>query len=211
MPHPSIPSRRKEFWEFEVVVGGVVYSKIMKRISSLIFASIFFALFFFHTTEAHALGPINVEVGALGGYATNPNGDAGYNQLGVGIGGRGGVEFLGIYGGLRGMYYFGGSPDVPNAVSTHASMYGIDGGYSFHFLMLTIRPQIGIGNFTLAGGGASESNIYIQPGVTGLITIGLVYFGAEANVLLIPGVDQGDGNSKTYASLAINGELGVRF
>jgi hypothetical protein len=195
----------------------------MKRLASVLFASVFFALFFFRTTEAHALGPINIEAGALAGYATNPNSDSGYNTLGVGLGVRGGVEFLGIYGGLRGMYYLGGSTDIPGggSISSHAFMYGIDGGYSFHILMLTIRPQIGIGNLTLSGSAqadsaspslsSSDSHIYVQPGVTGLVTLGLVYVGAEVNALIIPGVDQGDGSSKTYASLAINGEVGVRF
>lgn len=201
----------------------MLYSVIMKRIASVLVASIFFAVFFFRTTEAHALGPVNVEVGALVGYATNPNSDGGYNTLGVGVGARGGVEFLGIYGGLRALYYVGGSTDIPGggSISSHAFMYGIDGGYSFHFLMLTIRPQIGIGNLTLSGSeqadsataslSVSDSHIYVQPGVTGLATFGLVYVGAELNVLVIPGVDQGDGNSKTYASFAPNAEVGVRF
>jgi hypothetical protein len=202
---------------------GRLYPCRMKRTVSLFVSTLFFVFLFFRTTEAHALGPINIEAGALAGYATNPNGDNPYNTLGVGVGARAGVEFLGIYGGLRGMYYFGGSADVPGgSISSHAFMYGIDGGYSFHFLMLTIRPQIGIGNLTLSGSGTatgsssssvsdSDSHLYLQPGVTGLLTFGVVYVGAEVNVLIIPGVDQGDGNSKTYASLAINGEVGVRF
>jgi hypothetical protein len=195
----------------------------MKRLASVLFASVFFALFFFRTTEAHALGPINIEAGGLVGYATNPNGDNPYNTLGVGIGARGGVEFLGIYGGLRAQYYFGGSTDIAGggSVSSHAFMYGIDAGYGFHILMLTIRPQIGIGNLTLAGSvqsdssspsvSSSDSHLYLQPGVVGLVNVGLLYVGADVNVLLIPGVDQGNGDSKTYASLAINGEVGVRF
>ncbi len=201
----------------------MVYSKNMKRHASLLFASIFFAFFFFRTTEAHALGPVNIEAGALAGYATDPGGNGSYDTLGVGLGARGGVEFLGIYGGLRAMYYFGGSTDIPGggSESSHAFLYGIDGGYSFHLLMLTIRPQIGIGNLTLAGTeqassasaslSASNSYLYLQPGVTGLLTFGVVYVGAEVNVLVLPSVDQGDGNSKPYASLAINGEAGVRF
>ena len=195
----------------------------MKRTVSLFVSTLFFVFLFFHSTEAHALGPVNVEVGGLVGYATNPNSDGGYNTLGVGIGARGGVEFLGIYGGLRALYYVGGSTDIPGggSISSHAFMYGIDGGYSFHILMLTIRPQIGIGNLTLSGSeqadsasaslSVSESHIYVQPGVTGLVTFGVVYVGAELNVLVIPGVDQGDGNSKTYASFAPNAEVGVRF
>jgi hypothetical protein len=205
------------------LASGRLYPYRMKRTVSLFLSTLFFVFLFFRTTEAHALGPINIEAGALAGYATNPNSDNGYNTLGVGLGARGGVEFLGIYGGLRAMYYFGGSNDIPGggSISSHAFMYGIDGGYSFHLLMLTIRPQIGIGNLTLAGSeqansaaanlSVSNSNLYLQPGVTGLLTFGVVYVGAEVNVLIIPGVDQGDGNSKTYASLAINGEVGVRF
>ena len=46
------------------------------------------------TRDAHALGPVGVEVGARVGLATSP---------------RGGVDFLGFYGGVQFMYYFGGT------------------------------------------------------------------------------------------------------
>jgi hypothetical protein len=195
----------------------------MKRIVSLFLSTLFFVFLFFRSTEAHALGPINVEVGAKVGYATNPNSDLALNPLGIGIGARGGVEFLGgIYGGLSAMYYFGGTNDniAPGVSgSEHAFLLGVEGGYGFHFSILTIRPQLGIGNGTFSSSATvngvsastSDSHIYLEPGVTGLVTFGLLYVGADVNLLVIPGVDQGDGTSKTYASFALNGEVGVRF
>ncbi|MEO8878687.1 MAG: hypothetical protein ABI461_24065 [Polyangiaceae bacterium] len=191
----------------------------MKRTTSLLFGALPFALYFFHSTDAHALGPVDVELGGKVGYATNPNSDAGYNPLGLGVGARGGVEFLhGVYAGLSAMYYFGGSVDLPppgGSLSSHAFLLGVEGGYGFHFSVLTIRPQLGLGNasFNTSSGNFSnsDSHIYLEPGVTGIVTLGLLYLGADANLLVIPGVDQGGGDSKTFASLAINGEVGVRF
>jgi hypothetical protein len=195
----------------------------MKRTVSLFLSSLFFVFLFLRSGEAHALGPVNIEVGAKAGYATSPSGDLALNPLGIGIGARGGVEFLGgIYAGLSTMYYFGGSNDniAPNVSgSTHSFMYGVEAGYGFHFLIVTIRPQLGLGNLTFSSSAtvdgnsssASDSHIYLEPGVTGLVSLGLVYVGADVNLLVIPGVDQGDGNSKTYASFAMNGEVGVRF
>lgn len=194
----------------------------MKRTASLVFSTLFFVFLFFRSTEAHALGPVDIELGGKLGYATNPNGDLPYNPLGFGVGARGGVEFLhGIYAGLSGMYYFGGSQDLPpnGSVSSHAFLLGVEGGYGFHFSILTIRPQLGLGNVSFGSSGtvagvdvsSSDSHIYLQPGVTGLVSVGLLYLGADASLLVIPGVSQGNGDSKTYTSLAINGEVGVRF
>ncbi|MEO9234727.1 MAG: hypothetical protein ABI421_15395, partial [Polyangiaceae bacterium] len=70
------PYRRKDPSRYWVTRAPVLYSAIMKRIATLLFASVFFGLFFFHSTEAHALGPVNIEAGALAGYATNPNSDS---------------------------------------------------------------------------------------------------------------------------------------
>lgn len=83
---------------------------------------------------AHALGPIDVEVAAKAGGATNPyTADGAINPLGFGLGGRAGVVVLDhLYGGVNLMYYFGGSgPDVggpiPTAtISAHTLMYGVE-------------------------------------------------------------------------------------
>ncbi len=67
--------------------------------------------------DAHALGPVDLEVGAKVGYATSPVSGGGTNPLGFGVGGRAGLAFLGgIYVGGNIMYYLGGSENVPPPV-----------------------------------------------------------------------------------------------
>ena len=51
----------------------------------------------------------------------------------------------------------------------------------------------------------NTSDLYVEPGVTGLIGLGLWYVGADANILFFPGLD----NSK--AALSIHGQIGVKF
>src|SRR5271167_4825380 len=72
--------------------------------------------------DAHALGPIDLEVGAKVGGATNPlSGNGVPNPLGVGLGGRAGIAFLGgIYLGGNIMYYLGSSQSVPTETATGA-------------------------------------------------------------------------------------------
>lgn len=189
------------------------------------------AVLFVSEKKAHALGPVDVEVGAKVGGATNPA--DGSTPLGFGIGARGGVSIFHFYGGLNVMHYFGSSVDtatttLPSSSSKEnrsTTLYGIEAGYSITAIpVVTIRPQIGVGNAHLAatfkqlavsGSGlsvnGSTDNLYIQPGVTAIIPLGVVYVGADASVLILPNVGQSTGNSKTYASLAIGGQVGVRF
>jgi hypothetical protein len=199
----------------------------MKSVSIFVAALAFGAGTLAMSREAHALGPIGVEVGAKVGVATNPAGDQnGVSQstpLGFGVGARGGVDILGFYGGVNFMYYLGSSQDITAAgetasVSVHTVMYGLELGYGITLLdLLTIRPQIGFGNATFSGSGSasgavtgdvsvpSKSNLYLEPGVTGLVGLGLWYVGADANVLFFPGLD----NSK--AALSIHGQIGIKF
>src|ERR1700722_9165722 len=95
--------------------------------------------------DAHALGPVDLEVGAKVGYATSPSSVSGAtNPLGFGLGGRAGLAFLGgIYLGGNIMYYLGGSTNVPEpatgatgvtqsssvSISTNTLMYGGELGY----------------------------------------------------------------------------------
>src|ERR1700721_973943 len=97
-----------------------------------------------------ALGPVDLELGAKAGIGTHPfNGSL--NPLGFGIGGRGGVSFFGLYGGVDLMYYLGGSENVPGgSISEHTFMYGLDLGYNFKIAILTLPPLLGIGNFTVS-------------------------------------------------------------
>jgi hypothetical protein len=179
---------------------------------------------------AHALGTVDLEIGAKGGVGTNPMSDD-PNPLGFGIGGRAGVVFFDhLYGGVNLMYYFGGSATYPISgaqgsgtydQSSHTLMYGVEAGWGFKLLdILTIRPQLGLGNATLSWAlssctagvscpsstGGSENNIYIEPGVTVLLALGTLFVGADANALGFPGL-AGVHN----VALSLHGQVGVKF
>jgi hypothetical protein len=216
----------------------------MRTASIVAGACAFAAATFAMTRNAHALGPVDLEIGAKVGFGTNPVSSSnsnnsnitvgsGINPLGFGLGARAGVSFLGFYGGAQFMYYLGGSENasipgvsvggisVPGqsvSVSAHMLMYGAEAGYGITLIdILTIRPQIGIGNGTLscsvnasgvANGSAdcqSQSSLYLEPGVTGLIALGSWFVGADANVLFFTGFD----NSK--AAFTLHGQVGYKF
>lgn len=155
-------------------------------------------------STAHALGPIDLEVGAKAGVGTNPDSGGGLNPLGFGLGGRAGVVlFDHLYGGVNLMYYLGGSED---GVSAHTLMYGLEAGWGFKLIdILTIRPQVGLGNANFSIGGLSDSNLYVEPGVTGLITLGMLFVGADANVLVFPGL------ANSNAAFTLHGQVGLKF
>jgi len=174
------------------------------------------------TRTAHALGPIGIEVAAKAGAATNPYGGGGtINPLGFGLGGRAGVVLMDhLYGGINVMYYLGGSgPDYSGSnptgsVSAHTLMYGVEAGWGFQLIeILTIRPQVGLGNATFSFSGDttgvayenSPSKLYVEPGVTGLLSLGTLFVGADANVLLMPGLEQSN------AVFTAHGQVGVKF
>jgi len=162
------------------------------------------------TRPAWALGPLDIEVAARVGGASNDAKDSTVNPLGFGLGGRAGVSCFGIYAGISGMYYLGGSENVEPKISFSSYLYGIEGGYNFKILLLTLRPTVEVGNYTVhvsfAGSGSSNtSNVYIEPGVTALLGFGLWFVGADANVFLTPGV------SGSTAAFMANGQVGVKF
>jgi hypothetical protein len=191
--------------------------------------------------DARGLGPIDVEIGAKVGGGTSPsNPSSSINPLGFGLGGRGGVSFFGFYAGVDGMYYLGGNhaglsalPSESVTFSQHTLMYGVDLGYGFKIASLTIRPQLGIGNLTvsyrssfsntctapgpcpLASGSTSSSTsssyLYLEPGVTGLVSFGALFVGADANLLALPSVDNGAGGHTTGTAFTMHGQVGVRF
>lgn len=199
------------------------------RTASIVAAAFAFgACTFAMTRNAHALGPVDVEIGAKVGVGTSPannnNGVSVPNPLGFGIGGRAGVDFLGFYGGIQLMYYFGGSDTASFdgqsiSLKDHTFMYGVEAGYGFTLVdVLTIRPQVGIGNATLSSNGnisgalnvnangASTSNLYVEPGVTGLISLGGWFVGADANLLFLPGLDD-----FSKVAFTLHGQIGVKF
>jgi hypothetical protein len=177
----------------------------------------------FSSREAHALGPIGIEVGAQVGYGASPGG-APVNPLGVGLGGRAGITFFNIYAGAKIMDYIGSGDTFGGQY--HALQYGGEIGYGFSISVLTIRPQIGVGNISLSGAAVGPdgqpvlptgSSLYLEPGAVALITIGIVYFGADASALMItsepayggPGNFQITTNFQT--GFTAHGQLGISF
>ena len=173
-------------------------------------------------TEAHALGPIDLEVAAKVGYANNP-GSGDPNPLGVGLGGRAGVAFMGAYGGVNILYYFGGTSNVNIAsVSASSLLYGIEAGYGVTLVdILTVRAQLGVGNITISSSGSlgsvsapssSLNNLYLEPGLTGLLGFGTYFVGADANLLILPSIaQQNGGGSSTETCFTLHGQIGVKF
>ncbi len=147
----------------------------MHRASALLASVAFVSTTLVVARDAHALGPVDIEVGARAGYATNPS-NGSLNPLGVGVGGRAGIAFLGgVYLGGSVMYYLGGSTTGDQTVDTTSStmpthstytiststlMIGGELGYGMKLLeLLTIRPQMGLGNaaFTTSASGSARA------------------------------------------------------
>jgi hypothetical protein len=168
--------------------------------------------------DARALGPVDVEVGAKVGGGGAPFTDQ-PNPLGFGVGGRAGVEFAGWYGGLSLMYYVGESGTVSAVTaSEHSFLYGLEAGYGVKLLgLVTLRGQIGVGNFTVEYTGigpASLSNLYLEPGLTALFSLGLWYIGADVNVLVLPGISdplEPRAPSSWATALTAHAHVGIKF
>lgn len=165
-------------------------------------------------SKAEALGPVDIEIGAKAGIATGPLG-----PLGFGIGGRGGVSILGLYAGVDVIDYLGatatcGSCSSPPGQSEEqwrsALLYGFEAGYGFKFSLVTIRPQLGLGNLRLSsaygdppGRSATLNHLYLEPAVVGLVTLGAFFVGADVGWLLVP--------PGTDTAVTVHGQIGVTF
>ena len=183
---------------------------------------------FAFAADAHALGPLDLEVGARAGVGTTPGGvpSGAPNPLGFGRGARAGVSIIGLYGGLSFMYYFGGSDNVQIPLGTsvisasesvHSLLYGVEGGYGSKFGPLALRGTVGVGNistvFSYSGSGVSapsqtNNGLYIEPGVTGIVSLGMWFVGADANVLVLPSYA---GGSSLEAAFTLHGQVGLTF
>ncbi len=169
------------------------------------------------TRDALALGPLDVELGAkVGGGGAPFSGQP--NPLGFGVGGRAGVAFTGWYGGLSFLYYVGESGTVRAVTaSEHSFLYGVEGGYGLSLLgLLTLRGLVGIGNFTVDSTGIlkpSLSNLYLEPGITALVSLGLWYVGGDVNILILPGISDptNPGSSSWATALTAHGQVGIKF
>lgn len=204
---------------------------VMKHLSVL--AAVAVATLALTASKDASAGPIELELGAKAGVGSNPSSSS-LNPLGFGIGARGGVSIIGIYGGLNLMYYTGGSSDTNVVVgnvhtSAHSLMYGIEGGFNFRLLddLLTLRPQLGLGNFNVSydasgnavgvtvSGNESKSYLYLEPSALAYLSFGNLFVGADIGFLVIPSVDERTGptttESKTWTSLTIHGQVGLKF
>jgi hypothetical protein len=167
------------------------------------------------SATADALGPVGIEVGARAGVATGPLG-----PLGFGIGGRGGVSVLGIYAGVDAIDYLGATstcgscsspPGQTVKQSRSALLYGLEVGYGWKFSVVTIRPLLGLGDVRLSsaygdptpGPGAISNYFYLEPSVVVLVTLGVLFIGADVGALILPtGPD---------SALTVHGQIGVSF
>ena len=185
------------------------------------------------TRNAHALGPVDVEIGAKAGVGTSPYSN-GLNPLGFGLGGRAGVVlFDHLYAGVNLLYYFGGSTTLTGPLSPgpggppsynlsgHTLMYGVEAGWGFKLLdILTIRPQVGLGNAALGFTAScpasvsacslpasidSPNSLYVEPGVIALLALGTLFVGADANALVFTGL------ASSNAVFTLHGQVGVKF
>ena len=178
----------------------------------------------------------SVELGAQAGYSTGPI-RGGTTPFGAGFGARVGVVIQGFYAGVNVLDYLGGH-DV--TLSDRALLYCIDLGYGFRLPAFTggtftLRPQLGVGDaaishtdpslakvdvVTTASGTASSAtsdtitvnNIYLRPGITGLLSFSTNYLAVNAGMLVIPGISYGGSSQPTtWLSYGLQGELGFRF
>jgi len=111
----------------------------------------------------------------------------------------------------------------PLTESLRSVLYGVEVGYNIGAPLVTLRPQLGIGNYTVSGGYSGTppirpggpaygypahfgtSNFYLEPGVTGLLSFGIWIVGADANVLFLPGM------SGSQPAFTAHGQVGVKF
>ena len=184
------------------------------------------------TRDASALGPFEVEVAAKVGGGTNPvnlpssaqGGPPQVNALGFGLGTRAGASFYGFYGGISFMYYLGGrqapygtdSNILLRRESFNSLMYGVEAGYDFSVSLLTVRPQFGVGNFTLTASSpgttsSSSNNIYLGVGIVALLSLGRWLVGTDAGTFLLPGWSDSHPGGNSKEALTAHGQVGVRF
>jgi hypothetical protein len=184
----------------------------------------------FWSNSASALGPLDLEVAVKAGGGSNWTGQS-PNPMGFGIGGRAGVAIHGLYGGVNGMYYVGSSatgncvpfpPCFPSGreftYSLHSYQYGAELGYGAMISLLTVRAQVGLGDYGLVShvetvSQTTNSYFYLEPALVGLVSLGTWLIGADVGALLLPsGLDpRGVTSSKFDSAFVAHGQVGVRF
>ena len=169
------------------------------------------------SSPARAVGPVDVELAAEGGF-TAVTDVGGAKPFGWGYGVRAGASVVGVYAGVEGYNYSGQTP------GWSALRFGGEVGYGFQLLrgLVTVRPQLGLGQLLVGGYGEDGESLdpgwlttdggrlYLEPGVVALVRLGdVIFVGARAGWLLIPGAHPSEGGMPVGA--ALDGQVGVRF
>jgi hypothetical protein len=182
------------------------------------------------------LGAIHVEAAArvMGGPEIAPLQFSAAGPLSGGAGARAGASYQGFYGGLSSTYFPGGGrsclgSSLGSCSSDHGVSLGAEVGYgSTYFRLLTIRGQLGVGDYvgstdlteftctsapcTGVTSHPSSHNLYLEPGVLFAITLGPVLIGADSGVLYLPSYTRpGSTASSTFAALMFGFQLGMRL
>jgi len=95
--------------------------------------------------------------------------------------------------------------------SVHVLMYGAEMGYGIKLVdLLTLRPQVGFGDatFSISGDSQSATSWYLEPGVVGLVDLGLLFAGADVNMPLIPSLPA---TQSAQAAFTFHVQVGVKF
>jgi hypothetical protein len=136
----------------------------------------------------------SVYAGLLGGYAASADKENDVEPYGVGVGASAGVTLpvFPMFLGARVLYFFGddasfGAGSGRVTLDSHYLMYGLDLGYDATLGPVTLRPGLGIGRATVDNSGsaigvtvsASDSSLYLAPGMGVLVTVLFLYVGAE--------------------------------
>jgi hypothetical protein len=168
---------------------------VAMRTSALVLAASTAALFTLVSERpAHALGPIDLEIAAKAGY--------GSNDLDFGIGGRAGISFFGLYGGVSLVDYLGQD-------SVHVLTYGGEVGFGIKIAFVTIRPLLGFGDAVTSTPLGSSGSFYLQPAGLLQFSFGHLIFGVDAGALIpTSNAVQGSGIN---AAFTMDGQVGVRF
>jgi hypothetical protein len=136
------------------------------------------------------------------------------NALGLGLGVRAGASFSRFYGGLSFMDYLGSSQDIPvtgggtTRYSLNSILIGFEAGYEIRVSLITLRPQVGVGSYTLVQTESESNNassFYFEPAVTGLLTFGRWIVGADASVIFLPWL------SSSQPAFTAHAQLGFKF
>lgn len=171
-----------------------------------------------------------MEGAALVGAGTSPFGSGLANPLLFGVGGRVGAAFHGIYAGVSLEYDQGASGTIVRGTlvtlgggsyvgtiegNTTTILFGGELGYDLKPLpLLTIRPRLGFGNADFQLHPVSAENVilrfdtndlYLEPGVVGLLSFGHFIVGVDANVLFLPTA------GSAQAAVTAHAQAGVRF